>query len=171
MPGRLPPAYLVDTNVLSNRPDGAYNPYGAEWLRRYAGFIRVSVITIAEMRRGLVLLEAKIDQITDSAVKKREKQRLGRKLEWYQEVVDRFGDKVEPIDINVAEKWAEISVKFPALRDGDKALAATAIAKGFGVATQNLGDFRASGVPLINPFDPDTWHDIDDDPIKLLLDT
>jgi len=142
----------------------------AEWLRFYAGKVRISVITIAEMRRGLFLLEQKVHRISDTKVRNCEELRLAHKREWYAAVVDRFADRIVPIDIAVAERWAEISVRFPALKDGDKAIAATALAKGYGVATRNLGDFRASGVALVNPFDPGTWEEIDDDLIRLLLD-
>ena len=170
MPARVPAEWLVDTNILSNRADADDNRHVAEWLRFYAGKVRISVITIAEMRRGLVLLEQKVHQISDTKVRNREELRLAHKREWYATVVDRFADRIVPIDIAVAERWAEISVRFPALKDGDKAIAATALAKGYGVATRNLGDFRASGVTLVNPFDPGTWEEIDNDPIRLLLD-
>jgi hypothetical protein len=139
-------------------------------LRRYAGLVRASVITVAEIRRGLLLLEVKAAVLTDRKVKAREQARLARKRAWYDEVTGRFADRVEPIDIAVAEKRAEISVRFPSLRDGDKVVAATAHAHGYGVATENLGDFRQVDVPLVNPFDPDTWEqDWDDDPISRLL--
>jgi predicted nucleic acid-binding protein len=171
MPVRVPAEWLVDTNILSNRADADDNRQVAKWIKLYSGQIRISVITIAEMRRGLVLLEQRIDGISDLKVRNREGLRLAHKREWYAAVVDRFADKIVPIDVAVAEQWAEISVRFPALKDGDKAIAATALAKGYGVATRNLGDFRASGLALINPFDPGTWEEIDDDPIRLLLDS
>jgi predicted nucleic acid-binding protein len=114
-------------------------------------------------------MEVRLDAMTDRKVRLRERQRLARKQAWYDEVVGRFADRIEPIDIEVAEKWAAISVRFPSLRDGDKAIAATALAKGFGVATENLGDFRAVGVPLVNPFDPSSWDEPwDDDPLSAL---
>ena len=162
--------YLVDTNVLSNRHDAVGDPRVAAWFRRYAGRIRISVVTVAEMHRGLLLLEAKADAATDPAAQARLAAALRRRRAWYDTVLDRFGDRVEPIDRTVAEKWAEVSVRFPTLRDGDKAIAATAIAKGYGIATRNLGDFRRAGVPLLNPFEPGTWSDDqDDDPLSALL--
>ncbi len=162
--------YVTDTNVLSNRGAVERDPNLVEWLRRYAALVRVSVITVAEMRRGLILLEVKAEALTDRKVKARAQARLARKRVWYDEVTGHFADRVAPIDIAVAEKWAEISVRFPSLRDGDKVVAATALARGYGVATENLGDFRQVGVPLVNPFDPDTWdEDWDDDPISRLL--
>ena len=162
--------FVTDTNVLSNRGTVERDPNLVEWLRRYASLVRVSVITMAEMRRGLILLEAKAAALTDRKVKARAQTRLARKRAWYDEVTGRFAGRVEPIDIAVAEKWAEISVRFPSLRDGDKVVAATALAHGYGVGTESLGDFRQVGVPLVNPFDPDTWdEDRDDDPISTPL--
>ncbi len=89
---------------------------------------------------------------------------------WYDEVLSRFSDRIDSIDLQVAQKWAEVSIRFPSIRDGDKAIIATALAKGYGVATRNLSDFRQAGVPLMNPFDPATWADgWDDDPLSTLL--
>jgi toxin FitB len=51
--------YIVDTNVLSNRNDVDGNPDVGEWLLRFASHVRISVVTIAEMHCGLLLLEAK----------------------------------------------------------------------------------------------------------------
>jgi hypothetical protein len=166
------PQYIVDTNVLSNRSDTVGDPNVAVWLRRYARRVRISVVTVAEMHRGLLLLEAKAAAATDRRVKARLIAAIRPKRAWYDAVLDRFGDRIEPIDRLVAEKWAEVSVRFPSLRDGDKAIAATAMAKSYGIATRNLGDFRRAGVPLVNPFDPDTWEDDqDDDPVSALLRT
>ncbi len=154
-----PRRYIVDTNVLSNRGDVEADPKLVEWLRLNARLVRISVVMVAEMRRGLFLLEARIAATADRKVRARAQARLDWKRAWYDEVTGRFADRVEPIDIAVAERWAEVSVRFPSLRDGDKAIAATALAKGYAVATENLGDFRRSGVPLVNPFDPNTWDE------------
>ena len=38
------------------------------------------------------------------------------------------------------------------------------------MATKNQGDFRRSGVKLVNPFDPDTWNEgPDTDPVDALI--
>lgn len=164
------PWYLVDTNVLSNRSDAEGDLNVAEWLRRYAGRVRVSVVTVAEMHRGLILLEAKAASIADRRARARMAAGLATRRSWFSEVTERFADRIEPIDLEVARKWAEVSVRFPSLRDGDKAIAATALAKGYAVATRNLGDFRRIGVPLVNPFDPGTWDAGGDaDPLAPLM--
>ena len=169
MPER--PGFIVDTNILSNRRDAAINPNVALWLSRHARLVRISVVTIAEMHRGLLLLETRA-AAASRATKIRLTAALRSKRAWYDAVLDRYSDRLEPIDRPVAEKWAEMSVRFPSLRDRDKAIAATALAKGLGIATRNLGDFRNTGVSLVDPFDPGTWgDDRDQDPLAPLFQT
>ena len=170
MAGDTPRGYLVDTNILSKRADVEANPALIEWLRRYAGLVRISVATVANMHRGLIMLEKRIQALSDRRTRVRENARLARKRAWYNEVTERFADRIEPIDLSVAEKWAEVSVRFPSLRDADKAIAATALARDYGVAIENIGDFRRTGVKLVNPFDASTWNEEwDGDPIARLL--
>jgi predicted nucleic acid-binding protein len=157
--------------VLSNRSDARRDPNVREWLRRYSRQIRISVVTIAEMHRGLLLVEARI-AAADGKPRNTMTAALRSKRAWYDEVLAVFADRIEPIGLDVAQRWAETSVRFPSLRDGDKAIAATALAKGYGVATRNLGDFRPTGLILVNPFDLGTWDDgWDDDPLSSLLDS
>lgn len=148
---------LVDTNVISNSGTLDAGSDAARWVRANASLIRISVVTIAEMRRGLVLLQSRIDRQADLKVRRREQAKLDRKLAWYAELRSRFHDRIVGIDADVAERWADVSVHFPSIRDGDKAILATALVRGYGIATRNLGDFRGSGVVLIDPFDPATW--------------
>jgi toxin FitB len=162
--------YLVDTNVLSNRSDAEGDPNVAEWLRSHARHVHVSVVSIAEMHRGLILLEKKAEAATDRRARARMTRGLQAKHRWFSEMTQRFADRIEPIDVEIACKWAEVSVRFPSLRDGDKAIAATALARGHVVATRNLGNFRRVGVPLVNPFDRSTWEERgDEDPLAALL--
>ena len=52
-----PPAcWIVDTNVVSREGEEASRPDLGLWLAANAGRIRISVVTLAEMRRGIVLL-------------------------------------------------------------------------------------------------------------------
>jgi predicted nucleic acid-binding protein len=152
-----PRGFLVDTNVLSNREALDERLPVARWIRANAHLIRISAITVAEMRRGLVLRRAEVERMRDARARRREEAKLERKVAWYEELRSRFKDRIEPIDADVAERWADVSVRFPSLRDGDKAILATALVRGYGVATRNLGDFRNAGVALVDPFDPDTW--------------
>lgn len=160
-----PPAYLLDTNVISNRRNFE-NAHVRDWVRIHAGLIRISVITVAEMKRGLVRLEAKALRLKDANVDRQ----LAFKQAWYREIVTRYDSRIEPIDLAAAERWGEVSERFPSLKDADKALAAQALAKGFGVATENLGDFRVTGLSVANPFDPGTWDfDTEPDPLDAAM--
>lgn len=152
-----PPAFLVDTNVLSRQSDQSPGSPVERWVRLNAPLIRISVITVAEARRGLVLGQRRVGALSHPRTRGREQERLDAKTAWYRTIRSRFADRIEAIDADVAERWADVSVHFPSLRDGDKAILATALVRGFGVATRNLGDFRTTGVALMNPFDPDTW--------------
>ena len=152
-----PPAFLVDTNVLSRQSDQAPGSPVQRWIRLNAPLIRISVITVAESRRGLVIGQKKVDALADPRARGREQGKLDAKIAWYRTIRTRFADRIEAIDADVAERWADVSVHCPSLRDGDKVILATALVRGFGVATRNVRDFQSMGVPLVNPFDPDTW--------------
>ncbi|PXW61400.1 PIN domain-containing protein [Methylobacterium sp. B4] len=153
-----PRGYLIDTNVLSRKSSDEKAPE-VRWLMENAALIRISAVTIAEMRRGLILKKRKLEATRDIRVRRRDEPILAAKMAWYETLRGRYADRIVAIDADVAEKWADVSVDFPSLRDGDKAILATALVHGFGVATRNLGDFRASGVALVDPFDPATWEE------------
>lgn len=149
--------FLVDTNVLSRRSDQRPGSTVERWIGLYASRIRISVVTLAEVRRGLVMARQRLDRTPDAAVRTREEAKLATKVAWYRTLRARFADRMEPIDADVAERWADVSVDFPSLRDGDKINLATAIVRGYGIATRNLRDFRSAGIELVDPFDPETW--------------
>lgn len=161
--------YLLDTNIISNPPKLG-NPALATWLDRHASTSRLSVIVAAEMRRGLALLDRKVQALREPKARMREQDRLDRKRDHYDWVMTLFRDRLEVMDLAVAERCAELSVDFPSLGDADKAIAATALVRGYSVATQNVKDFRKIGVPLVNPYDPATWpEELVDDPLLRLL--
>ena len=111
-----PGTYIVDTNIISNRGAAEADRTLVDWLRLNAPLLRISVVTIAEMHRGLILLGRKVERITDAKVKRREQPRLQYKRAWLEEVTRGFADRIIPIDLAVAERWAEVSVRFPSLR-------------------------------------------------------
>lgn len=161
-----PAAWIVDTNVIS-RPASSKDdpdPPASRWIRRNARLIRFSAVTIAEVRRGLALEALRIERLKDLPARRRDQAVLDVKTGWYNQLRSRFADRIVPIDADVAERWADVSVRFPSIRDGDKAIVATALVHGYGVATRNTSDFKASGVPLVNPFDAATWWHDDGEP-------
>lgn len=157
MTGDRPKAYIVDTNVLSRRSDQRPGSPVERWIKLNASLIRISVITIAEVKRGLLLEQRRLDELRDRRVQRREQAKQDVRLAWYERLRFRFADRIEPIDAEVAERWAEMSLRFPSLRDGDKAILATALVRGYGVATRNTRDFKGAGAPCVDPFDPASW--------------
>lgn len=105
----------------------------------------VSVVTLAELRRGILLLEPG--------------RRRDRLAEWLStDLLERFAGRVLAIDETVAEWWAELMAR--ARRGGaqpspmDGFVAATAMSRGIALATRNVRDFVAFGVELVDPWEP-----------------
>lgn len=139
--------YLLDTNVVSEwvKPEPARSV--VEWLVEVdEDAVFLSVISLAELRRGIELLDAG-----------RRQQRLEKWLS--QDLADRFHGRILPIDLLVADAWGRITAR--AARAGrsvgsmDAFLAAIAEAHGLTLATRNTRDFDGIGVLLFNPWQPE----------------
>jgi predicted nucleic acid-binding protein len=135
---------LLDTNVLSEvtrpRPDA----HVLQWLDSLdedRSFI--SVISIAEARRGVALMES------------------GRKrdtlAQWLAtDLPQRFEQRVLPVTEPVATAWGDLMGL--AKRNGrglssmDGLIAATAIAYDLTLATRNIRDFEGFGAELFDPW-------------------
>jgi toxin FitB len=131
--------YLVDTNVVSEARRGAPEPVA--WLRSVdPRSIHLSVITVGEIMRGIVL-----KQRTDP-------QTASRLFEWLQKLRHDHADRILAVTDQIALEWGRIA----ALRsrgDADGQIAATAIVHDLVLVTRNVGDFEDTKVPLINPWD------------------
>lgn len=135
---------LLDTNVLSEvrRPAPELKVLG--WLDTIdedRAFI--SVASIAELRRGIALMED------------------GRRREalaaWLAvDLPGRFSGRILPIDSTIAERWGDVMAQARqsgfALSVMDGFFAATALAHQLVLATRNTKDFAPLGVPLFNPW-------------------
>lgn len=100
----------------------------------------ISVLTIGEIRKG-------VEKLPSS--KKKEKI-----LSWLDyTLLDWFGDRILPIDFEVADKWGYIlgnsEKKLPAI---DSLIAATALTHNLKVVTRNIEDFMIPGVEVTNPW-------------------
>ena len=138
-------AYLVDTNVfcepLRPRPD----PAVTEWLREHRADLRLSVITIAEIRRGIERLP-----------KGTKRDHLG---EWLSQVCQRMGGNILSVNRSVAHVWGQMQgqldqegITLPAF---DGLIAATAVRHSLTIVTRNERDFAQSPAPVLNPFSSD----------------
>jgi toxin FitB len=137
--------YLLDTNVVSEwvKPEPA--PTVVEWLSgvdEEGAFL--SVVSLAELRRGVDLLEAG-----------RRRQRLEKWLS--EDLAARFHGRILAIDILVADAWGRLTAR--ASRAGrtlgtmDGFVAATAAAHGLTLVTRNVRDFERLGVEVFNPWE------------------
>lgn len=134
--------YLIDTNVLSElRKETRCNPGVTRWFDATdEDDLFLSVLTLAEVRMG-ALGRARKD-LAD-----------GQQLEaWANALHTQYAGKILPVTMEIAEKWAELSVpdRLPVV---DGLLAATAIVHGHILVTRNTRDVARAGVPLLNPFE------------------
>lgn len=131
---------ILDTNVLSalRRADRA--PQVARWLRAQSEpDLHLSVITIGEIERGILQQDARNPAFAADL-------RL-----WLARTMQTFADRILPFEAEDARIWGRLSASI-GHNGADLMIAASALARGATVATQNIADFRATGVTLVNPF-------------------
>ena len=108
--------FLIDTNVVSELRKGARADAGVRaWFDDHkADQLWLSVLVVGELRRGVELL------------RRRDEHAGARLSDWLDSVTHDFDDRIIPITIEVAERWAVLNVPDPApVVDG--LLAATAL--------------------------------------------
>ena len=133
--------FLVDTNIIPElrKRDRAHRNV-VRWISDTpASEIGTSVVVLAEIRRG-VELKRRGDP--------KQGQALGR---WFQQMRERLGARVLPIDEPIAEEWARLSVPDP-LPLVDGLLAATAKVRKLTLVTRNTDDVVRTGVAILDPF-------------------
>jgi toxin FitB len=136
--------FLLDTNVLSEvrRPTPDLKVLG--WLDAVdEDRVFISVASIAELRRGIALMD--------------EGRRRTALVAWLaDELPARFAERILPIDRVVAEHWGELMAQSRrsgvALSVLDGFFAATARANDLTLVTRNVKDFASFGVPLFDPW-------------------
>jgi hypothetical protein len=138
-------SFLLDTNVVSEWVKPKPAPTVVGWLSGVdEDEVFLSVVSIAELRRGVDLLAAG-----------RRRQRLDGWLR--NELADRFHGRILAVDSPVADAWGRLMAH--ASRAGrtvgsmDAFVAATAEAHGLTLVTRNVRDFERLGVDLLNPWD------------------
>lgn len=137
-------SYLLDTNVLSEatraKPDGRV----AGWLASISDLASfISVVSVAEIRKGILLLPAG---------KKRTKLEV-----WFEsELLRAFAGRVLPLGELEMSEWAQIQAQ--AEKSGrplpmvDSLVAASARCHGLTVATRNIRDFQGCMVSVYDPW-------------------
>jgi predicted nucleic acid-binding protein len=131
--------YLLDTNVVSElrKP----KPHGAvlAWFRGLEDSqIHLSAVTVGEIQAGIELTR---EQDGAKALEIEE---------WLERVAASYN--VLPMDAAVFRAWAQLMHRKSDTVYEDAMIAATAQIHGLTVVTRNVADFKAFGVPLLNPF-------------------
>jgi predicted nucleic acid-binding protein len=137
--------FLLDTNVLSEfaRLQPADKRVDA-WLKALPDeSLFASVLTFAEIRRGIELLPAG--------------KRRTQLEEWLDDLNRSFSERLLPVTKAIGDRWAVLSAQAKqrgatvALIDG--IIAATALEHNLTIATRNVKDFAGLGVGLVNPWE------------------
>jgi len=135
---------LLDTNVVSEmrKPPARRSDEFNQWAQ---GLIEseayLSVVTITEIEKGILLLENKDQQ--QAAVLRR----------WFIErVLTIYKKRILPVSLTSARLAAGLGLIQP-ISMPDAYLAATALEHKLVLATRNTSDFTGTGVTLVNPWE------------------
>lgn len=137
--------FLLDTNVLSEFTRALpADPRVDFWLKATPEeLLYVSVLTFAEIRRGIELLPTG--------------KRRTQLEEWQSDIEASFDSRLLPVTKSIGDRWAILSAQ--AQRRGtplavmDGLIAATAQEHELTVATRNVRDFAGLGVTVFNPWE------------------
>lgn len=134
---------LLDTCVVAELHRAECHPSVWSAVNRIAeDKLYLSVLTVGEIAKGIALLQE------------------GRKrralVDWLNGLVERFSDRILPIDREICQLWGELIAKsqknglvIPAV---DGLLLATALEHGMFIMTRNARHFKNSGARIIDPW-------------------
>jgi toxin FitB len=131
---------LVDTNAWSELTKPAPDSRVTKFLVENDADLWLSVIVIAEIRRGLEMPKAT--------------QRRPVLLTWLEALETDYAARILPFDADMAHMFGALLAR----RQGEGVLldlqvAAQALARDATVATRNVRDFEWTGVRLVNPWE------------------
>lgn len=137
---------VLDTNVISEPLRRDPDPAVGEWLdRQVLETLYLTTITLAELRFGVACLPSG-----------RRRDRLHQRIE--DEVIAAFEGRILSFDEAASAAYAELRARARARGEAiaatDGYIAGIAAAHGFAIATRDRAPFEASGLVVINPFEP-----------------
>ncbi len=124
--------WLLDTNVLSELRKGSRADAGVRhWFDKAVDRdLFTSVLVAVELRRGV------------ESIRRRDRSAADGLAEWPESLVERFGDRLLPIETAVANRWGELNVPDP-VPTVDGLLAATALGRSATARTRRASRLRA----------------------------
>lgn len=140
--------YLLDTNIISavapTRRRTESDEELAAWMETHGDDLRLSVITAAEVRAGI--LNARRTGATTKAE---------ILAEWWGAILAYWSARILPLDLAIAEETARLLTVARAAGENpefeDVAIGATASVHRLTILTRNVRHFRSLGVPFIDP--------------------
>lgn len=135
--------FLLDTCVISELTKPIPNEDVIDWLTTTPNErLFLSVITIGEIRKGLT-------KLPDS-------KRKAELTNWLNTLLENYQNRIYTINLTVAENWGVIQGN--AEKDGtpmssiDSLIASVAYTYNLVLVTRNESDFKASKLPIQNPW-------------------
>ncbi len=135
--------YLLDTNAISEPKRARPDTNVVRWLSdQLLSDLHLSVITVGELRRGIVRLEPS--------------HRRDDLDFWLEDMIFRYDQRILPVDLAVTERWASLAEANRsagrASEMTDELIAATAHVHGLTVVTRNVRHFEHSGCRVLSPW-------------------
>ena len=132
--------FLLDTNVVSELRRREPDAKVLAWLATTSSAdLHLSVLTVGEIHQGIERL------------RRRDQRQASMLTEWVDTLVTEYADRILPVSVEVARRWAELNVvrTLPVI---DSLIAATAAVHGLTVATRNTRGMDGVGVELLDPW-------------------
>ncbi|HIJ97422.1 MAG TPA: type II toxin-antitoxin system VapC family toxin [Desulfuromonadales bacterium] len=132
--------WLLDTMVISELRKRDPDQNVVAWLMSVPEkSLFLSVVTISEIQRGIVLQRNKDAHFAE------------RLQHWLDELMRNYTDRVLPVTPEIACCWGELAAR--AGHDGaDVMIASIALQHGLAVVTRNERHFSSFSVPVFNPY-------------------
>jgi hypothetical protein len=132
--------YLLDTVTVSQTLSRRANAGALAWIaKQHPARLYLSVVTIAEIRRGAVQARRRDPKFAD------------RIDLWLDTTASAFAGRIIPIGVSIARIWGTLQASVGHGGE-DIMVAATALDRDLTVVTHNVRDFAGLGVRLENPF-------------------
>lgn len=135
-------AWLVDTDVLSERTRKSPNERVLSWLEKHAADIYTSTHVIAGLQAGISALS--------EGAKKRSLQ------QWLNRLIEAMEGRILSFNSSVATVWgrqeSDFSAKGCPMPMPDSFIAATARRHNLTIVTRNIADYKRPGIKTFNPY-------------------